>query len=260
MGGPLFAPPGSGEAGAATAEVPGTGGWRLRTMVPDGIFTLALEADDETAAAEHAAFADRCLPVLAARAAAQPSPSVEGGELRRSVIAELGALRRAMAGTGLGYLGALAGEHAGRAALILLGIAVTPMEFPGTLDAASLLAAVTRHQYPGAAVEEFPTAEGTGVGIRRCDELTLPLSQLPVSQLPLPDAALAAARAAADGDELRIDTGVSQALVPFPQAGLLASVIGYCFSPHDIDLATVFTATIAFRMTAVQDEPARSAR
>ena len=243
--------PGTTELGATTAEVPATGGWRLRTMVPDGIFTLALEADDEAAAVEHAAFADRCLPVLAARATDAPGPAADQGELRRSVIAELGALRRAMAGTGLGYLGALAGEHAGRAALILLGIAVTPMEFPGALDAASLLAAVTRHQYPGAAVEEFPTAEGTGVGIRRCDELTLP-----VSQLPLPEAA----RAAIDGDELRIDTGVSQALVPFPQAGLLASVIGYCFSPHDIDLATVFTATIAFRMTAVQDEPARSAR
>jgi hypothetical protein len=249
-------------------------------MVPDGIFTLALEADDETAAAEHAAFADRCLPVLAARAAATPepgaaldgtppasqpdggapppshpdggtSPSVDPGELRRSVIAELGALRHAMTGTGLGYLGALAGEHDGRAALIMLGIAVTPMEFPGTFDAASLLAAITRHQYPGAAVEEFPTAEGTGVGIRRCDELTLP-----VSQLPLPDAA----RAATGGDELRFDTGISQALIPFPQAGLLASVVGYCFSPHDIDLATVFTATIAFRMTAVQEEPAKSTR
>jgi hypothetical protein len=252
MSGTPVTPPVTEESGTTTAEVPATGGWRLRTMVPDGIFTLALEADDETAAAEHAAFADRCLPVLVARAdtpgEASPSTSADPGELRRSVIAELGALRRAMAGTGLGYLGALAGEHEGRAALIMLGIAAAPMEFPGTFDAASLLAAIARHQYQGAAVEEFPTAEGTGVGIRRCDELTLP-----VSQLPLPEAA----RAAVDGDELRIDTGISQALVPFPQAGLLASVVGYCFSVRDIDLATVFTATIAFRMTAVLEEPAQ---
>lgn len=40
-------------------DVPAAGGV-LRAQVPDGIFTLAVEADDVAAAAEHAAFAGRC--------------------------------------------------------------------------------------------------------------------------------------------------------------------------------------------------------
>jgi len=40
------------------------GGWVLRAQVPEGIFTLGVEADERTAAAEHAAFADRCRPLL----------------------------------------------------------------------------------------------------------------------------------------------------------------------------------------------------
>ena len=40
------------------------GGWLLRAPVPEGIFTLAIEADDATATAVHAAFADRCQPLL----------------------------------------------------------------------------------------------------------------------------------------------------------------------------------------------------
>ena len=40
------------------------GGWVLRAQVPEGIFTLGVEADERTAAAEHAAFADRCQPLL----------------------------------------------------------------------------------------------------------------------------------------------------------------------------------------------------
>jgi hypothetical protein len=50
---------------------------------------------------------------------------------------------------------------------------------------------------------------------------------------------------------LRIGTGVSQALVPFPGHGMLASVTGYCTDPGDIDAVTVFTATIACELTAV---------
>jgi hypothetical protein len=220
------------------AYVPAGNGSRLRTLVPDGIFTLAIEADDDAAAAEHAAFADRCVPVLAPR---QPA-GTDLGTLRQSVIAELGTLRRAVAATGMGYLGALAGEHDGRAALILLSIAASPMEFPQALDPASLLAAIASKAYPGAAVEEFPAAERTGVGIRRCDELTL----------PLPEPALVTT-AGLDRDDLRFDTGISQALVPFPEAGLLAAVTGYCLNPHDVDVATVFTATIAFRLSVVAD-------
>ena len=116
---------------------------------------------------------------------------------------------------------------------MLLGIAAAPLEVPDGISPASLLAALLRHHYPDAQIEEFPTAHGHGVGIRRCGELPLPA-------------------AGPDGEPLRIDTGISQALVPFPEAGLLATVTGFCFTPDDIDLATVFTATIAHRMTVVR--------
>lgn len=76
-------------------------------------------------------------------------------------------------------------------------------------------------------------AHGEGVGIRRAGELPLP------GRVP-------------DGEPLTIDTGISQALVPFPEAGLLGTVTGFCFGPDDIDVATVFTATIAHRMTVVR--------
>lgn len=216
-------------------DVP-AGGWLLRAEVPEGIFTLAVEADDATAAIEHAAFADRCQPLLL-RAVGDDAAEAEW--LRAELTGQLAALRQAMAASGLGYLGALAGEHDGRPALILLGIAATPLEFPDGIDPASLLAAVLRGQYPGAAVEEFPTAQGVGAGIRRCEETSLPS--------PAPD-----------GRPLTIATGISQALVPFPGAGLLGTVTGFCFTPADIDVATVFTATIAHHMTVVPKPPSFS--
>ena len=40
--------------------------------------------------------------------------------------------------------------------------------------------------------------------------------------------------------------------MPFPEAGLLGMVTGFCFSPDDIDATMVFTATIAHRMTVVR--------
>lgn len=92
-----------------------------------------------------------------------------------------------------------------------------------------MLAAVARHQYPGAAVEQFPTDQGEGVGIRRCAALPLP------SAIP--------------GAPPTIGTATSQALVPFTGAGLLGTVTGLCFSPDDIDVATIFTATVAYGMT-----------
>jgi hypothetical protein len=94
-----------------------------------------------------------------------------------------------------------------------------------------------RRQYPGAAIEEFPTAAGAGAGIRRCESIRL-------------------SSGTADGRPLMIDAGISQALVPFPEAGLLAAVTGFCFTPTDIDLATVFTATIAHHMTVAPRSPA----
>ena len=209
-------------------EVP-VGGSVLRARVPEEIFTLALELDDRQAAAEHAAFADRCQPLLLRVADDDPA---RADQLRADVIGQLGALRQTVAASGLGYLGALAGEHDKRPALIVLGIAATPMEFPDGIDPASLLAALLRGRYPGAAVEEFLTARGAGAGVRRCEEISLP-------------------PAVPGGRVLTVTTGISQALVPFPDAGLLGAVTGFCFTPADVDLATVFTATIAHHMTVV---------
>jgi hypothetical protein len=212
------------------------GGWLLRAPVPEGIFTLSIEAGDVAAAGEHAAFADRCWPLLLR---AVGDDEEEAGWLRTELIAQLGALRQAAAASGLGYLGALAGDQDGRPALILLGIAATPQVFPDGIDPASLLSAMVRKQYPGAAVEEFPTAEGVGVGIRRGEETAL-------------------SAAASEGPPLTIAAGISQALVPFPEAGLVGTVTGFCCSAQDIDLATVFIATIAYHLTAVPGSSSRS--
>jgi hypothetical protein len=202
------------------------GEYRLRADVPDGIFSLAVEADEATARAEHAAFADRCMPLLAT------GPG-EPSQIRRALLEQLWAARQIVAAGGLGYLGALAGELNGRTRLLLLGIAAAPFELPDGIRPTSLLAALLRRHYPGADIEEFPTARGEGIGVRRCGELPL------AGRVP-------------SGGPLRIDTGISQALVPFPEAGLLGTVTGFCFTPDDIDLATVFTATIAHRMTIVR--------
>ena len=116
-------------------DVP-VGGRALRTQVPDGIFTLAVELDDSQAPAEHAAFADRCQSLLLRVA---DDDLARADRIRADVIGQLGALRQTVAASGLGYLGALAGEHDRRPALIVLGIAATPMEFPDGIDPASLL-------------------------------------------------------------------------------------------------------------------------
>jgi len=207
-------------------DVP-AGEWLLRATVPEGAFTLAVEADDVTAAAEHAAFAERCRPLLLHSVGDDPD---EAEWLQAELASQLGTMRKAVRASGLGYLGALAGTHDGDPALILLAIAATPLAFPDGIDPASLLASVLRGQHPGAAVEEFDTAEGTGVGIRRCEALSLPPN-------------------GTDGSAPSIEAGISQAMVPFPQAGLLGTVTGFCFTPAHIDLATVFTATIAHHMT-----------
>jgi hypothetical protein len=207
-------------------DVP-AGDWMLRASVPEGVFTLSIEADDVAAAVEHAAFADRCQRLLLR---AVSGDADEAAWLRAELIGQLDALRRNAAADGLGYLGALAGEQDGRPVLILLAIAAAPIALPDGIDPASLLAAMLRTQYPGAAVEEFPTAHGVSVGIRRCEETALP--------------------APADRP-LTIAAGISQALVPFPEAGLLGTVTGFCFTPADIDVATVFTATIAYHLTVV---------
>src|SRR5580698_2435808 len=92
-------------------------GWVLRAQVPEGIFTLAIEADERTAAAEHAAFADRCQPLLLRSVGGD---AAELGWLQADLAGQLGALRQAIKDAGLGYLGALAGERDGRPAFVLL--------------------------------------------------------------------------------------------------------------------------------------------
>jgi hypothetical protein len=212
------------------------GGWVLKADVPDGTFTLAVEADDEVAAAEHAAFAGRSLPLLLRAADSDPA---RAEQLRSDLLRQLMALRRCVAASGLGYLGVLAAEREGRPALVVLGIAATPLDFPDRIDTASLLAAMLAREYPGAAVEEFETASGTGVGMRRCERMRWPFGE--------------------NGHEsAQTDAGISQALVPFPDAGLLGGVTGLCFDAADVDVATVFTATIAHRMRVVPANPRRT--
>jgi hypothetical protein len=202
------------------------GAWRLRAKVPDGIFTLAIEADDDGARAEHAAFADRCLARL-------PAADADPQQVRLDIISQLAGLRRAVAGGGLGYLGAMAEVRDDRPALLLLGIAVTPLSLPGGIDPAGLLGAMLRHDYPDAHVEEFPTSTGVGVGLQHFRDQVLD------GVLP--------------GDEpATLTTGIAQALVPFPEAGLLGTAVGLSLAAADIDLATIFAATIACQMTVAR--------
>ncbi len=210
---------------AGTTEI-SAGPYRLRAKVPDGIFSLAVEASEAEARAEHATFADRCMPLLARRSVLQSQ------QLRQELLRQLWEAREALTTAGLGYLGVLAGELEDRTLLLLLSIAAAPIELPDGIDPASLLAALLRHQYPDAEIEEFPTPHGQGAGIRRCGELSVPVA--------VPDSA-----------PFRIDTGISQALVVFAGARLLGTVTGFCFSPDDIDLATIFTATVAYGLAVV---------
>jgi hypothetical protein len=200
----------------------GAGGWRLRAEVPEAGFTLTVEADEVTAEAEHAELIGRCVPPAAR------------GQVREAMLAQLRAARQVLADSGIGYLGVLAADVDGRPRMLVLGVAAATWEPPEGIDAASLLTAMLRHSYPQASalVEEFQTDYGPAVGVRRCDELTLPF--------PGPD-----------GKPTKIDTGISQAIVIFPRTRLLGIVTGFCFHPTDIDLTTVFTATVAHKMTAV---------
>src|SRR4029077_19002082 len=114
--------------------------------------------------------------------------------LRSSVIDQLSSLRRAVAGTGVGYLGAAAGQDGERVSLVLLTVAGTQATFPPGIDPAPALAAKLREQYPEADVEQFETRAGSAVGLRR-------LELMP----GLPEGYEAVA-------------GVAQAVVPFPDA------------------------------------------
>jgi hypothetical protein len=205
-------------------------GWTLRAHVPEWIFTLAVEADDDAAAAEHAAFADRCAPLLSRAAAGDPAGAAD---LRAALLGQLADLRARVARSGVGYLGAVTGERGdGRPALVLLAVAATPMTFPAAVDAASLLAAMLRGEYPDAVIEEFETAAGTAVGLRRTglEPAVPPGPRLQATWLP---------------------AAISQALVPFPEAGLLGAVTAYCLDTADVDVATVFSTAISLTLQAV---------
>ena len=101
-----------------------------------------------------------------------PAPSHgEPGQIRSALLEQLWAARQIVAAGGLGRLEALAGEVDGRTGLVLLGIAAARFEAPDGIGPTSLLAALLRHQYPGAQIEEFSATHGEGVGIRRSGEL-----------------------------------------------------------------------------------------
>lgn len=156
----------------------GAGGWRLRAEVPEAGFTSTAGADEVTAEAEDAELIARCVPPAA------------WDQVREAMLAQLRAARQVLAGSGIGYLGVLAGDVDGRPRMLVLGVAAATWEPPEGIDAASVLAAMLRHSYPQASalVEEFPTDHGLAVGVRRCGEVTLPF--------PGPD-----------GPPARIDTG-----------------------------------------------------
>lgn len=200
-------------------------GWKLRADVPDGTFTLGVESDDEAAAAEHAAFADRALPLLT-RAEVGTDPA----ELRASVIGQLSELRRAVAGSGVGYLGAVAGQDGDRVSLVMLTVSGTQATFPPGADPVPALAAELRERYPEADVEEFETPAGSAVGLRRLELMR----GLPEGQ--------------------QVPAGVAQAVVPFPGAGLLGTVTGYSYAARDIDTAAVLAGVMACRLHAVEPD------
>ncbi len=196
-----------------------SGQFRLRAEVPDDLFSLAVEDDDEAAGIAHAAFVDRWLP--------EDAPP----GTRERMLAQLAVARRALAEGGVSYLGLATAELGGRGVLLLLGIAVTAFDPPDRVAPGSLLAAMLRARYPAgtALVEEFETPHGPAVGMRRTDVLDVPA--------PGPGAG-----------PLRLDTGVSQGMVVFPDADALGVVTGFCFNPADIDLATILVAAVACRM------------
>jgi hypothetical protein len=55
-----------------------------------------------------------------------------------------------------------------------------------------------------------------------------------------------------------VTAGVAQAIVPFPEAGLLGTVTGYSYAARDIDTAAVLTAVTACGIRAVKPEEGRS--
>ena len=189
------------------------GPFRLDAKVPGDMVSLALEEDNETAAATHAAFIDRVV-----RAPVPP-------RTRDDMLAQLGAVRRMLKDNGASWLGLAAGSHAGRWALLMISITVTPFDPPQGIAPSGALAAMLRAEHPAdaALIEEFQAPTGPAVGVRRIGTLEL--------------------------QDRQIDTGVAQAIVVYLERGALGIVSGMCLNPYDLDLTATLVAGIAARMT-----------
>lgn len=195
--------------------------------VPGDLLTVGVELGDEQAAAGHAAFIDERL----AGTAAPP-------EVREQALAQLGEVRAKLIDDRVRYLGLASGPLDDQWVFCLFGITVAGLARSDTFDSSHVLAAALRHHYgeDSCLVEEFETDHGPAVGLRRLDALTVP------------------AGAHESGAQQRIDTGVAQAIVIFPELEVAGVVSGYCLDPDHIDLATVLVARIAhsLRISAAQ--------
>jgi len=165
----------------STAEVT-TGPFWLHARVPGDMASLAVEDDEQAAAAAHAALADGWLP-----AGAPPGT-------RQDMLGHLAAARRMLRDGGASWLGLTAGDRAGRWSLMLISITATPFDPPAGINPAQILAAMLRARYPvgTALVEEFGVPGGPAAGIRRAGTLDLDGRQLtagsrrPWSSTPAP--------------------------------------------------------------------------
>jgi hypothetical protein len=190
------------------------GPFRLVVRVPEDMFSLALEEDERDATATHAAFLDRVLP---------------DGNAREEALEQLAAARRMLKDGGASWLGLAAGPYAGRMAMMLASITVTPFDPPEGLAPAGVLASMLRAEYPAdaALIEEFQAPGGPAVGIRRAGTLDLA--------------------------DRHLATGVAQALVVYPEPGALGIVSGICLHPDDLDPVAALVAAIAARMTVMRN-------
>ncbi len=125
------------------------------------------------------------------------------------------------------WLGVMSTVVDGRTAVVLVSIAVTPLdESPGGARAGESLAARVRAMHPdGAAlIEEYTTPGGNrAVGVRRT--VTQPVNGRDVT------------------------TGQAQALVVYPGPRALGVVSGVALDPVDLDRAAVLVTGIAAGMT-----------
>lgn len=206
------------------------GEFEIEFEVPDDLLSLAVELDEEAAAAAHAAFLDERLTDTAP------------AELRQQALAQLAAARQDLINGQVRYFGLASAELDGRWVMCLFGVSVVAFAVPEQFHPANLLAGVLRHQdlEDGALIEEFETPYGPAVGVRRADVLTVPAS--------------------GSGWPQRIDTGAAQALVAFGELELVGVVSGYCLNLEDIDLTTAIVGVIAHTLNITAQPAPRERR